>query len=172
MGVYNATIRNSTLGYMGVNAIGSGNFLIENSTVRGRSFINLRPDYGSTWEGTFTIRNCNFVPTQRKSPVVSLFSGSNSGLHDFGYTCYMPKNIIIDQLHIDDSNQHEAYKTITIFSNFNSKMIDESFQEEFPYIKTEKVILNKISVSSEKKLLVSENSFMFREVEIERDKTN
>ena len=45
MGVYNATIRNSTLGYMGVNAIGSGNFLIENSTVRGRSFINLRPDY-------------------------------------------------------------------------------------------------------------------------------
>ena len=172
MGVYNATIRNSTLGYMGVNAIGSGNFLIENSTVRGRSFINLRPDYGSTWVGTFTIRNCNFVPTQRKSPVVSLFSGSNSGLHDFGYTCYMPKNIIIDQLHIDDSNQHDAYKTITIFSNFNSKMIDESFQEEFPYIKTEKVILNKISVSSEKKLLVSENSFMFREVEIERDKTN
>jgi hypothetical protein len=51
-------------------------------------------------------------------------------------------------------------------------MIDESFQEEFPYIKTEKVILNKISVSSEKKLLVSENPFMFREVEIERDKTN
>jgi hypothetical protein len=84
----------------------------------------------------------------------------------------MPKNIIIDQLHIDDSNQHDVYKTITIFSNFNSKMIDESFQEEFPYIKTEKVILNKISVSSEKKLLVSENPFMFREVEIERDKTN
>ena len=172
MGVYNATIRNSTLGYMGVNAIGSGNFLIENSTVRGRSFINLRSDYGSTWEGTFTIRNCIFVPTQRKSPIVSLFSGSNSGLHDFGYTCYMPKNINVDQLHIDDSNQHDAYKTITIFSNFNPKMIDESFHEEFPYIKTEKVILNKISVSSEKKLLVCENPFMFKEVKIERDKTN
>ena len=169
MGVYNATIRNSTLGYMGVNAIGSGKFLIENSTIRGRSLINLRSDYGSTWKGTFTIRNCIFVPIKRKSPIISLFSGSNSGLHDFGYTCYMPKNIIIDQLHIDDSNQNDTYKTITIFSNFNPKMIDKTFQEEFPYVKTEKLILNNITISSEKKLLLSENPFMFREVKIETD---
>ena len=169
MGVYNATIRNSTLGYMGINAIGSGEFLIENSTVRGRSLINLRYDYGSTWEGNFTIRNCIFVPTKRKSPTISLFRGSNSGLHDFGYTCFMPKNIIIDQLHIDDSNQNKDYKSIALFSNFNPKMIDESFQEEFPYIKTEKVFLNKISISSEKKLLVSENPFMFRNVKIETE---
>ena len=91
MGVYNATVRNSTLGYMGINAIGFGKFHMENSTVRGRSLINLRSDYGSTWEGTFIIRNCVFIPSQRKSTTVSLFSGSNSGLHDFGYTCYMPK---------------------------------------------------------------------------------
>jgi len=169
MGVYNATIRNSTLGYMGINAIGSGEFLIENSTVRGKSFINLRYDYGSTWEGNFTIRNCIFVPTKRKSATISLFSGSNSGLHDFGYTCYMPKKIIIDQLHIDDSNQHKDYNVIAVFSNFNPKMIDESFQEQFPYIKTEKVFLNNISISSEKKLVVSENPFMFRSVKIETE---
>lgn len=169
MGVYNATIRNSTLGYMGINAIGFGKFHLENSTVRGRSLINLRSDYGSTWEGTFTIRNCVFVPSQRKSTTVSLFSGSNSGLHDFGYTCYMPKNIVIDRLHIDDSNQNEDYKTIAIFSDFNPKMIDKSFQEQYPYVKTEKVILKNISISSEKQLVVSKNPYMFREVIIKKD---
>ncbi|MEE3085897.1 MAG: hypothetical protein VX297_03390 [Bacteroidota bacterium] len=169
MGVFNATIRNSTLGYMGINAIGFGKFLLENSTVRGRSLINLRSDYGSTWEGTFTIRNCVFVPSKRKSTTVSLFSGSNSGLHDFGYTCYMPKNIVIDRLHIDDSNQNEDYKSITIFSDFNPKMINSDFQEQYPYVKTEKVILNNISISSEKQLVVSENPFMFKEVIIKKD---
>ncbi len=169
MGVYNATIRNSTLGYMGINAIGFGKFHLENSTVRGRSLINLRSDYGSTWEGTFTIRNCVFVPSQSKSTTVSLFSGSNSGLHDFGYTCYMPKNIVIDRLHIDDSNQNEDYKTIAIFSDFNPKMIDKRFQEQYPYVKTEKVILKNISISSEKQLVVSENPYMFREVIIKKD---
>ena len=169
MGVFNATIRNSKLGYMGINAIGFGKFLLENSTVRGRSLINLRSDYGSTWEGTFTIRNCVFVPSKRKSTTVSLFSGSNSGLHDFGYTCYMPKKIVIDRLHIDDSNQNEDYKSIAIFSDFNPKMINTDFQEQYPYVKTEKVILNNISISSEKQLVVSENPFMFKEVIIKKD---
>ena len=169
MGVYNATISNSTLGYMGINAIGSGEFLIENSTIKGRSLINLRPDYGSTWDGTFKIRNCIFVPTKRKSNMISLFSGSNSGLHDFGYTCYMPKNITIEKLYIDDMNQNDNYKTIAIFSNFNPKMIDESFNEKFKYIKTEKLILKDISISSKKKLILSENPFMFRYLKIETD---
>jgi hypothetical protein len=34
MGVANATIRNSTLGHMGINAIGSGTLTVENTTVR------------------------------------------------------------------------------------------------------------------------------------------
>lgn len=66
-GVANATIRNSTLGHMGINAIGCGTLLIENSTVRARSFVNLRPDYGSTWQGNVIIRNCVFVPAAGKT---------------------------------------------------------------------------------------------------------
>lgn len=169
MGVYNATIRNSTLGYMGINAIGSGKFYIENSTIRGRSLINLRSDYGSTWEGSFIIRNCVFVPSKRKSDYVSLFSGSNSGLHDFGYICYMPEMITIDQLHIDDSDQGLDDKKIVIFSNFNPKMVNENFKEKYPYIKTKKVILKNISISSEKKLTLSENPFMFKKVKVEKE---
>ena len=43
MGVANATIRNSTLGHQGINAIGSGTFTVENSTIYGRNLVNLRP---------------------------------------------------------------------------------------------------------------------------------
>ncbi len=53
MGVANATIRNSTLGHMGINAIGSGTLTVENSTIRANTLINLRSDYGSTWQGEF-----------------------------------------------------------------------------------------------------------------------
>jgi len=50
-GVTNATIRNSSIGHMGVLLTGFGQFLIENSTVQAKRFINLRQDYGSTWKG-------------------------------------------------------------------------------------------------------------------------
>ena len=79
----------------------------------------------------------------------------------------MPKNITIEKLYIDDLHQNDNYKTIAIFSNFNPKMIDESFKEKFKYIKTEKVILKDISISSKKKLVLSENPFMFRDIKIE-----
>ena len=63
MGVANATIRNSTLGYMGVQAIGFGTLLVENSTIRSRNaMVSLRSDYGSSWKGDIVIRNCTFAP--------------------------------------------------------------------------------------------------------------
>nr|MBD3622040.1 hypothetical protein [Sunxiuqinia sp.] len=169
MGVANATIRNSTLGYMGINAIGSGVFTVENTTIRGRSLINLRSDYGSTWQGECIIRNCVFVPSNGRTAAVSLFSGSNSGQHDFGYTCYMPERITIENLHIDDSNHPEQYQGPAIFANFNPQMTEESYVEQFPYIKTKEVILGNVTVASGKDLRLSENPFMFRGVKVTAD---
>lgn len=166
MGVANATIRNSTLGHMGINAIGTGTFTVENSTVRGRSFINLRSDYGSTWEGEFIIRDCVFVPSGGRSVTASLFSGRNTGKHDFGYTCYMPERIIIEDLYIDDSNHPEDYQGPAIFANFNPQMTDDSYQEMYPYIITKKVILKDVSTASGKSLRLSDNPYMFRNVEV------
>lgn len=84
MGVANATIRNSTLGHQGINAIGSGVLTIENTTIYGRSLVNLRSDYGSTWQGELRIRNCTFVPSAGRPVSASLIGGSNSGQHNFG----------------------------------------------------------------------------------------
>ncbi len=166
MGVYNATIRNSTLGYMGVKLIGFGQFLIENSTIGGENLVSLRQDYGSTWKGDFKIKNCVFIPSKTKSSTLSLFSGKNSGLHDFGYTCNMPNKIEIDQLLIKDSHLKD-YDSLFIFSDFNPKMKNEKFKETFPYIKTNLVKMKGVKIISDKKLELSKNPFMFKDVKIE-----
>ncbi len=174
-GVANATIRNSTLGHMGINAIGSGLLLVENSTIRGRSLVNLRSDYGSTWQGELVIRNCVFVPADGKPISAALISGSYSGLHDFGYTCYMPERITIDNLRIDDTatadRQHPGtYQGVAIFANFNPQLTDASYQEKFPYVLTKKVILRNITTASGKTLRISDNAFMFRDVNVDTGK--
>jgi SagB-type dehydrogenase family enzyme len=169
MGVANAAIRNSTLGHMGINAIGHGILTVENSTINGRTLINLRSDYGSTWQGEFIIRNCTFVPAGGRPVSASLIGGRNTGKHDFGYSCTMPERITIETLHIDDSNHPEDYQGPAIFANFNPEMTDDSYREDFPYIKTKKVILRNVTTASGKALRLSDNPVMFKDVEIVTD---
>jgi len=146
--------------------MGSGTFIVENSTIYGRNLINLRSDYGSTWQGEFLIRNCIFLPANGRATNVSLIGGSYSGQHDFGYTCYMPEKITIENLKIDDSKHPEDYKGPAIFGNFNPKMTDETYVEKFPYVKTREVLLKNVTTASGKALRISDNPFMFREVKV------
>ena len=169
MGVANATIRNSTLGHQGINAIGTGIFTIENSTVRGRNLVNLRSDYGSTWQGELIVRNCVFVPSGGKPVSASLIGGSNSGRHDFGYTCYMPERITIEGLHIDDTNHPAEYNGPAIFADFNPQMIDDSYRQQFPYITSKKIILKNVQIASGKTLRLSDNGYMFKDVKVDAD---
>ena len=169
MGVANATIRNSTLGHQGINAIGTGVFTVENTIVRGRNLVNLRSDYGSTWQGELIIRNCTFVPSGGKPVSASLIGGSNSGQHDFGYTCYMPERITIEGLHIDDTNHPAEYNGPAIFANFNPDMTNDSYGERFPYMRTNEIILRKVTIASGKPLRLSDNSFMFKNVKVDAD---
>ncbi|MDR0901272.1 MAG: hypothetical protein LBM92_00685 [Opitutaceae bacterium] len=166
MGVSNVSIRNSTLGHMGINAIGRGTLTVENSTVRGNSFINLRSDYGSTWEGIFVIRNCVFVPSGGAKTAASIIGGSYSGQHDFGYTCHMPERIIIDGLRIDDSNHPEDYAGPAIFANFNRDNTSDSFVEKYPYDITKEVVLKNVTTASGKTPRLSANPHMFKKVKI------
>ncbi|MBE5782311.1 MAG: hypothetical protein E7329_03230 [Clostridiales bacterium] len=57
-GVHNATIRDSVLGF-GILVIGGGTLRIENVTrLSGNTFIYLREDYNSIFDGDITVRNC------------------------------------------------------------------------------------------------------------------
>lgn len=169
MGVANATVRHSTLGHMGINAIGTGTFLVENSTLNGRTLINLRSDYGSTWEGEFIIRDCVFIPAGGRTASASLIGGSNSGQHDFGYTTYMPERIVIENLHIDDSNHPEDYQGPAIFGNFNPEMTDDAYEEKYPHVRTKEVILKNVTTESGKELRLSDNPYPFRNVKIRKE---
>ena len=169
MGVANATIRNSRLGHMGINAIGFGTFLVENSTVCGWSFFNLRGDYGSTWKGEFIVRNCTFLPGNGNGTVGTLVNGYSTDWHDFGYPCHMPRRIVFDGLKIDDSRHPAKYDGPRIFSMFSAKNKGPDYVEKYPYHVTEEVVLRNVTTASGKELVLSPNPYMFRNVKLVRE---
>jgi len=166
MGVANATIRNSVLGHMGINIIGTGVFLVENTKVCGPRFINLRSDYGSTFEGEIIIRNCEFFPRNGAKSDAVLIIGDYSGQHDFGYTCYMPEKITIDGLVINDVNHPDDYQGPKLFANFNRAYTSEAYIEKYPYVITKEIEIRNLTIKSGKPYLISANQFMFRNVRI------
>lgn len=166
MGVTNATIKNSILGHQGINLIGHGVFLVENTKVHGRNFINLRSDYGSTWDGEIIIRNCEYTPDGGGRSDAVLINGSNNGKHDFGYVCHMPEKITIDGLVINDSNPVPKYAGPKIFGVFNKDYANDDYKEEHPYVITKEVGVRNIKIKSGKPLVKSGNPFMFRNVKV------
>jgi hypothetical protein len=164
-GVANVTIRNSTMGRMGIKLTGFGAFLAENTTVKSNSFIDLRSDYGSTWKGDITIRNCRFLP-QRRGNEVPIISGSNDGQHDFGYTTYLPQKVVIDKLIIEDKKPSKSYKGPVIFGNFNSRMKDKSYKAPHSQVLPKLIAHRGVKTASGKPVRVSTNSFMFKEVKL------
>ncbi len=172
-GVANVTILGSTLGHQCLNAIGCGTLRVEDSTLYGSSFINLRSDYGSTWEGEAIIRNCTWVPNRGNAITGkhAIFGGSYSGYHDFGYPCYMPSNITIENLHIDDSRAGTGYAGIYLFGNITAANTGEAYEADvqkngYPYHVTETVTISGFTSESGKKWMLSPNEYMFRNVKI------
>ena len=47
-------------------------------------------------------------------------------------------------------------------------MTDATYEEAYPYVKTETVVLKNVTTASDKPLRVSDNAFMFREVKVKR----
>jgi hypothetical protein len=148
------------LGSPGINAIGHGQLLVENTEVRGRNnFITFRGDYGSTWDGDVILRNCVLTPPGKRGSIY-LFSGNNEGDHDFGYTCHMPETIMVDGFKIKD--KHYGNKSrIYVFSNYNRKFKRSDYREQFPIVRTKKVVLKNITTESGQPIQLSENKFMF-----------
>ena len=94
-GVYNGKVINSTVCNM--ELIGGGDMLIEGTTFTPINFtpVMLRGDYGCTWRGTITVKDCT-INSAVKTNASLISTGWYN--HYFGYVCYMP-NIILDNLH-------------------------------------------------------------------------
>ncbi|MCQ2393165.1 MAG: hypothetical protein MJ249_02665 [Kiritimatiellae bacterium] len=167
MGVANATVRHCELGHMGINAIGYGTFLVEDTTVHGHgAFFNLREDYGSNWRGDFIIKNCVFKPRTKWG--AQIVGGHHNGQHDFGYPCFMPRRLIVDGLTIDDSRLPEGAGGPYIFGNIKPSDKPGAAPEPFPYTVTEEVVLRNVKVLSGKPIKVSPNPHTFRNTKVTR----
>ncbi len=152
-GVLNATVINSVLGHHGIKLIGSGTALIENTTVLAEDFVDLRADYGSTWNGELIIRNCKFYPTGIASHIIN---AENSEDHNFGYTCYLPQKIEIDGFFVHRIGNNY------LFTKVNSKHKSDSYNAEYPVVPPQEITVRNFSSLFFGKLSVSKNKAIFK----------
>ncbi len=158
-------IRRCTLGYMGLNAIGRGRLLVEDSTLYGRALISFRGDYGSTWEGDVVIRNCRWAPNCGDKSWPCLIDAHNDSKHDFGYPCFMPREITIDGLTVDDSNHPEDYQGMYLLSDPGGLKDQELAQRPYPYALCEKLRVRGLTTASGKAPRVSSNAVVEKSVD-------
>jgi hypothetical protein len=83
----------------------------------------------------------------------------------------MPKNITIENLHIDDTKATGSYKGVYLFGNITSQNTSENYElkvqmQGYPYHITENVTISGFTSVSGKKWNLSPNTFMFRNVVI------
>ncbi len=125
-----------------INVIGGGELYIDDvETFVGNAFIQLRGDYGATFEGDVTIKNS----THHAGVTYNSNSGGkfNEAAHlsesyifnatikneitlnqdpfiwDFGYTCYMPRNIVIE-------NYKSESNTTYVYNDLSDKHFDKT----------------------------------------------
>ncbi|MGM9652455.1 MAG: hypothetical protein ACI3XP_02335 [Eubacteriales bacterium] len=176
-GVVNATIRNCTLGYQGLNAIGFGTLLVENTTcLCDDRFISLRSDYGSTWKGDLILKNCTWTPgggkTLTSGSSRALITGSYNAFHDYGYACYMPKNIVIDGLHINDAKNAFGYNGIYLLGNIIPADTGAAYENKVRqnggrfYHITETLTVSGFTSESGRDWRLSPNEYMYRDVAV------
>ena len=152
-GVFNATVINSVLGHHGIKLIGSGTVLIENTTVFAEDFVDLRSDYGSTWNGDLIIRNCSFYPTGISSHIIK---AENSEDHDFGYTCYLPQKTEIDGFYVHRIGNNY------LFTKVNPNHNSEEYSAEYPVVLPEIITVRNFNCLFFGELYVSKNKAMFK----------
>lgn len=164
MGVTGVTLTNCTFGHQGVRMVGFGTIRFENVETHYPLMMSLRSDYGSSWEGDIIIKNCKLI-APKGSKGIQLVGGSNHGHHDFGYTCYLPSNITVEGLEIDDSGiSDKGYKGPAVFGNFNRNAEEEGL---LPYPASGRVVLRDVNVKSGKKMRLSYNKPLFKDYEVE-----
>ncbi len=158
------TIRRSTLGHQGIQAVGRGLLLVEDSTVHSSRLVAFRPDYGSPWEGEVVVRNSRWLPPRRSGGRPVMFTAQNDGTHDFGYPCSMPRLVRIEGLHIDDAWTLETKTPGTFF--FGDPLGAPRGERPFPYKLTERIEVSGLEAASGIFPAVSSNPDLVQAIEL------
>ena len=102
-GIYNVTLKNSIFEH--INFIGDGDITLEDVTIYvdpKKYSINLRSDYGSWWRGDIYMKNFTLKYDPAKTTTKKNICLINAEWinHDFGYTCYLPQNIYMENVNV------------------------------------------------------------------------
>lgn len=163
-GFWNVKIENTTIGQL-FNVVGGGKLEVINTQRRvGNRFLRLRGDYGSSFEGEIILKNClldgykayakvkGTERGDRESTGYIIFvdgvNDANSAKNstgtkdpsvyyrwDFGYTCYLPKTVTIENFISRVTSQNTYVFNAVQDGHFNDP------EDESPYQITEKVNL-------------------------------
>ena len=156
-GTYNATIKNSEIGHQKLSVIGQGTLYVENTVFHGNTVVALRTDYGSTWEGDVILKNITLKNTSNNP---TLISGSWYN-HYFGYTCFLPENIIVDGITLAKGT------SFRILPNLKNDIDNDTVLGENnlnPIVLTKKITV--LNNSNGYSYSVSANMTLFKDVEL------
>ena len=158
-GVHNLTIEDCTIGVKGFTLIGSGNLNLKNVTRLGStSFVELRADYGSTWNGNINIEDCTYKPTNSNQIIRFEVTYDDNKPHNYGYDLYLP-NINISNLKIEDENNINNSGEYYIFNNAKDRTGTENGDMRNAYILPKNVVVNNYSTTSGRKIKLFSNKF-------------
>ncbi len=154
-GVTNAYIKNSTIGWAGINLIGEGTFRMEDSKCYGANFIRLREDFGSSWHGNIYIKDCDWYITRNdgkhiSSSMACIIGGNHICDFDFGSDTYMPKKIFIDGFTLHDEIKGKNYYGPYVLNPIidSSKDVFNSLKTKYPYHLTEDIYFRNFKCTS------------------------
>ncbi len=117
-GMYNATLSGSTLSTIALS--GGGELKVSDCRIYSNHLVEMRADYGSSWNGKIHIKNL----TLHNSEPPSIFRCGWYN-HDFGYQTHLPEEIIIDGL------------TLTTPADIN--IFPEKYAEQIKYAHKEEI---------------------------------
>ncbi len=96
---------------------------------------------------------------------------SNDGMHDFGYPCFMPEQVTIDGLLVEDLNTPEGYEGMYFFTDpdgFHDDVNDVKVTDDrpFPYASCKQITLRGLTTASGKSPRISPNASLSEQVTV------
>ena len=124
-GIYNVTLRNSIFEH--INFIGDGTLTLEDVTIYvdpKKRAITLRGDYGSHWQGDVIMKNVDLKYENKVSgnkDIHLIYSEWHN--HYFGYTCYLPNDIYMENVNLLGFDVTVDSKGVRneVITNYNTK---------------------------------------------------
>ena len=154
--LYNGNIKNCKIGHHAIKVgYGYGILDIEQTEViNSNNFLELRSDYGSSFDGSINIKNCKLIGTIQNKSDYYILMAMNDADFNYGYKCFCP-NININGFHFNVKASSDLLVNCCILNTNLQKNVDfyKSYEENatnsaYPYIHKGHISLKNMTVET------------------------